>query len=167
MVFSLVSRKPSLIAFDLDYTLWPFDCDDYYGTGLYEKDGKVYDESGGHVKPYSYSEAVLKCIYEEPDVKLAVASSTSSPKVGLRLLSLLGWDKYFDYMEIYPTSKTRHFTELHSKSGIPFDQMLFFDDLMFNIRDAKKLGVYAVPVQKGVDLALLRKALLDFASVNS
>lgn len=38
--------------------------------------------------------------------------STSSPKVGRQLLNLLGWDKYFDYMEIYPTAKTRHFREL-------------------------------------------------------
>lgn len=96
------------------------------------------------------------------------------------MLNLLGWDKYFDYLEIYPTGKTRHFKELdffnicnfllirlESKSGIPFDQMLFFDDLMFNIRDAKKLGVHAVPVQRGVDMALLKRALQSFASASS
>ncbi|KAM3178757.1 hypothetical protein ACTXT7_001947 [Hymenolepis weldensis] len=167
MVFTAVSHKPALIVFDLDCTLWPFDCDDYYGNALYLKDGEVYDESGTQVRPFPHSECVLKRIYEEPDVKLAVASSTSSPKVGRKLLNLLGWDKYFDYLEIYPTGKTRHFKELESKSGIPFNQMLFFDDLMFNIRDAKKLGVHAVPVQRGVDMALLKKALQSFASATS
>lgn len=39
------------------------------------RDGKVYDESGTQVRPFPQSECVLKRIYEEPDVKLAVASS--------------------------------------------------------------------------------------------
>nr|CDS31075.1 magnesium dependent phosphatase 1 [Hymenolepis microstoma] len=167
MVFGGLSRKPALIAFDLDQTLWPFDCDDYYGNALYKKDGIVYDESGAQVTPFPHSEKVLKRVFEEPGIKLAVASSTDSSKVGHILLNLLGWDKYFDYLEIYPTPKTRHFKELESKSGVSFDQMLFFDDLMCNIRDARELGVHAVLVQGGVNMTVLKKALQSFDSASS
>ncbi|VDN99209.1 unnamed protein product [Rodentolepis nana] len=148
-------------------TLWPFDCDDYYGSALYKKDGLIHDESGAQLTPFPHSEIILKRIKEEPGIKLAAASSTTSPNVGRKLLNLLGWDKYFDYVEIYPTPKTRHFKELENKSGISCDKMLFFDDLMFNIRDTKELGVHAVLVQGGVDLTVLRSALQSYASANS
>ncbi|VDM34506.1 unnamed protein product [Hydatigera taeniaeformis] len=147
-------------------TLWPFDCDDYYASKLYEKDGTVYDSSDMPVKPYPHSETVLRRIKEEPDVKLGVASMTSSPRVGHKLIKLFGWDKYFDYVEIYPTSKTKHFKTLAQKSGLSFDQMLFFDDLSYNIREVGNLGVHTVLVRNGVDLTLLRFALEEFASIS-
>ncbi|EUB61269.1 Magnesium-dependent phosphatase 1 [Echinococcus granulosus] len=165
MVFSSLSRKPGLIVFDLDCTLWPFDCDDYYESKLYKKDGIVYDGSNVTVKPYPQSETVLRRIKEEPDVKLGVASMTSSPRVGHKLIKLFGWDKYFDYVEIYPVSKVKHFETLAKRSGLPFYQMLFFDDLSFNIREVGSLGVHAVLAPNGVDLTLLRRALEEFASI--
>ena len=43
---------------------------------------------------------------------------------GRRLSTLLS------YVEIYSGSKTRHFHALREKSGIPFDEMIFFDDAL-------------------------------------
>ncbi|VDD76586.1 unnamed protein product [Mesocestoides corti] len=151
-----------MCCFCLDYTLWPFDCDDYYGSKLYERNGEVFDQSNNPVKPYPHSEDVLSRIKQEPGIKLAVASMTSSPKVGHKLIKLYGWDKYFDYLEIYPTSKTKHFKALTQKSDIPYDQMMFFDDMSFNIHEIGKLGVHAVQVHNGVDFPFLRRALEQF-----
>jgi len=32
--------------------------------------------------------------------------------------------KFFDQLEIYPSSKIRHFKKLHEKTGIPYDEMV-------------------------------------------
>lgn len=50
-----------------------------------------------------------------------------------------------DYMEIYPSSKIKHFKALSEKSGIPCHEMLFFDDEQRN-REVAKLGVHFVLV---------------------
>jgi len=35
--------------------------------------------------------------------------------------------EFFDQLEIYPSSKIRHFKKLHEKTGIPFDEMASHD----------------------------------------
>nr|VZI12993.1 unnamed protein product [Spirometra erinaceieuropaei] len=156
------SLSTSLLWF-LDGTLWPFDCDTYDGTKFHLKNGLVYDESNTTIAPYSSSESILKLLKAEPDIKLAVASRTTSPSVARQLLHMYSWSGLFDYMEIYPTSKIQHFTALRKKSNIPFSEMLFFDDLSWNISEVSRLGVHAHLVHNGVDAHVLRNALLDFA----
>ncbi|VUZ43555.1 unnamed protein product [Hymenolepis diminuta] len=168
MVFENLARKPKLIVFDLDLTLWPFDCIDYTYSNLTIRNGKVYDSFNYLVEPFPEAEAVLKRIKEEPDVKIAVASSTAAPRMGREFIELFGWDKYFDYVEIYPTEKTRHFRKLKQDSKISYKDMLFFDDLGFNIHDVSTLGVHCVHVDDGgVDLTLLRSGLESFAQSSS
>ncbi|KAL7053775.1 hypothetical protein AAHC03_026852 [Spirometra sp. Aus1] len=127
------------------------------------RNGLVYDESNTTIAPYSSSESILKLLKAEPDIKLAVASRTTSPSVARQLLHMYSWSGLFDYMEIYPTSKIQHFTALRKKSNIPFSEMLFFDDLSWNISEVSRLGVHAHLVHNGVDAHVLRNALLDFA----
>lgn len=55
----------------------------------------------------------------------------------------------FDHMEIYPGSKTTHFARLHKSTGIPYEQMLFFDDESRN-RNVEELGVTMYLVRDGV-----------------
>jgi magnesium-dependent phosphatase 1 len=52
-------------------------------------------------------------------------------------------------MEIYPSSKIRHFEALHKRTGIPYADMLFFDDESRN-RDTESLGVTMWLVRDGV-----------------
>ena len=52
-------------------------------------------------------------------------------------------------LEIYPSSKLRHFEALHKRTGVPYDQMLFFDDESRN-RDTESLGVTMWLVRDGV-----------------
>ncbi|RYP07601.1 hypothetical protein DL765_009102 [Monosporascus sp. GIB2] len=58
--------------------------------------------------------------------------------------------EFFDAgLEIYPSSKIRHFESLHRRTGLPFTEMLFFDDESRN-RDTETLGVTMWLVRDGV-----------------
>lgn len=71
--------------------------------------------------------------------------------------------KFFDQLEIYPTDKTVHFKELHKKTGLPYSEMLFFDDERRN-RNVEKLGVtfILVPEGRGVDNKLFKDGLREW-----
>ncbi|RYP57474.1 hypothetical protein DL769_009458 [Monosporascus sp. CRB-8-3] len=58
--------------------------------------------------------------------------------------------EFFDAgLEIYPSSKIRHFEALHRRTGVPYAEMLFFDDESRN-RDTETLGVTMWLVRDGV-----------------
>ncbi|KAI2614400.1 magnesium-dependent phosphatase [Hypoxylon fragiforme] len=58
--------------------------------------------------------------------------------------------EFFDAgLEIYPSSKIRHFEALAKRTGIPYNEMLFFDDESRN-RDTESLGVTMWLVRDGV-----------------
>ncbi|RYP27848.1 hypothetical protein DL767_007496 [Monosporascus sp. MG133] len=58
--------------------------------------------------------------------------------------------EFFDAgLEIYPGSKIRHFEALHRRTGVPYAEMLFFDDESRN-RDTETLGVTMWLVRDGV-----------------
>ena len=46
-----------------------------------------------------------------------------------------------DLIEISYGDKTNHFKRLNSKTGIPYEQMMFFDNERWNITSVSKLGV--------------------------
>ncbi|KAI1491249.1 magnesium-dependent phosphatase [Biscogniauxia mediterranea] len=57
---------------------------------------------------------------------------------------------FFDAgLEIYPSSKIRHFEAIAKRTGIPYSEMLFFDDESRN-RDTESLGVTMWLVRDGV-----------------
>ena len=55
----------------------------------------------------------------------------------------------FDYLEMYPGSKTNHFKSIQKKSGVAYEEMLFFDDESRN-RNVEDLGVMMQLVRNGV-----------------
>jgi magnesium-dependent phosphatase 1 len=92
-------------------------------------------------------------------ILIAAASRTSAPDLGREMLKLLKIPNasgssgraidYFDHMQIYPGSKTTHFTNIHRDSGIAYDEMLFFDDESRN-KNVEVLGVTMWLVKRGV-----------------
>lgn len=51
-------------------------------------------------------------------------------------------------LQIYPGSKITHMQKLHKDTGVPFEEMLFFDDESRN-RDTESLGVTMWLVKDG------------------
>jgi magnesium-dependent phosphatase 1 len=72
-----------------------------------------------------------------------------------------------DYFEIYPGSKLKHLSSLHAKTGIPYNEMIFFDDEMRNKEVEKKLGIHFVYVPNGMTLELFISAVKEFSKKKS
>ncbi|CAB9515152.1 Magnesium-dependent phosphatase 1 [Seminavis robusta] len=84
------------------------------------------------------------------DIQAAVASKTDEPswaQICLRHLVIndngttLGSCFKEGMVEISYGSKVNHFERLHRKTGIKYEQMVFFDNEYGNIRDVSTLGV--------------------------
>ncbi|KAJ3507534.1 hypothetical protein NLJ89_g6253 [Agrocybe chaxingu] len=101
---------------------------------------------------------------EDRKVVVAVCSRTHAPDLARQCLRLLlvppkedGTSQseprpaveYFDEFEIYPSSKLKHFRALHDRTGIPYTEMLFFDDEHRN-SEVEKLGVTFMHVPQGL-----------------
>jgi magnesium-dependent phosphatase 1 len=78
-------------------------------------------------------------------LKLPSGASSDSELGGKQALAA------FDYLEMYPGSKTNHFRKLQKSSGVEFQEMLFFDDESRN-RNVEELGVVMQLVRSGVSV---------------
>lgn len=157
-----MEKKPKIIVFDLDYTLWPFWVDTHV-TPPFKKGAqkKIVDSHGHTIRHYPDVPDVLKRLSEE-GYELGVASRTSEIKGAKQLLDLFGWKKYFKYVEIFPGSKVTHFSNIRKNSQVEYKDMIFFDDEHRNIVDVGKLGVHAVFVGDGVTHRVIEEALQSF-----
>ncbi len=90
---------------------------------------------------------------------MALASRTDQPDWARELIALLDIDHRFAYHEIYPSSKLRHFAALQSDSGAEFEQMLFFDDELWNIHEVSTLGVTCIHVPDGFGMELFERGV--------
>ncbi|RSH85715.1 hypothetical protein EHS25_003856 [Saitozyma podzolica] len=162
---------PLLVAFDLDYTLWDLWIDTHVTPPLRRKGDEINQLHDRRGQPLSFYPEVPSILSElkQRRIHIAAASRTSAPELAREALGMLLLHsegdkivqavKYFNTMEIYPGSKLRHFKEIHRKTGIPYDQMLFFDDEHRNF-EVESLGVtmQLVP-SSGTDRALWAKGL--------
>jgi len=170
----MAKRLPKLIAFDLDYTLWPLWIDTHVGSSLKRDGDKLnegHDRFGDTVSFYHDVPQILHRLRSE-NVVIAACSRTGATVLARQALSLLLMPpkvgdtdsqatpaiKFFDQLEIYPGSKIAHFKQLHKRTGIPYSEMLFFDDEMRN-REVESLGVTFQLVHRGVDNACFERGL--------
>ena len=149
---------PKLIVFDLDYTLWPFWVDTHVtGPLKATKDGLVVQDRYGEGYGFYREVAGILESIKTKNIEIGAASRTSAPELARDMLSKLRLPSeshplavsIFDYMQIYPGSKTTHFSRLHKQSGIEYEEMLFFDDESRN-RNVETLGVTMRLVRDGV-----------------
>ncbi len=150
----------TLIVFDLDFTLWDAGgtwCD-HLTPPFSRQQRRVVDRDGACIRLYPDVTRVLDWCCEQR-LPVALASRTHEPASARRLLDLLDIRDRFEYEEIYPSAKDRHFKALKEQTGFAYDQMLFFDDEPRNIQEVAQLGVQAVPVDHGVTWDLFASAV--------
>ncbi|XP_040079336.1 magnesium-dependent phosphatase 1 isoform X2 [Ixodes scapularis] len=92
----------------------------------------------------------------------APVARTDDPDAARELVTILDWNKYFPYQEIYPGCKITHFKRFHQQTGLPYKQMLFFDDELRNIHDVSTLGVTCIHAQRGMSHGHLEQGLRRF-----
>ncbi|KAJ6016013.1 hypothetical protein N7540_010604 [Penicillium herquei] len=159
---------PKLIAFDLDYTLWPFWVDTHVSAPVKPRDNnsRVVDRWG---ESFAFYPAVSSIIYacKSRAIPLALASRTQTPDLARDLLKALHIIptfsdnpaansrtsralEYFDFVQIFPANKTQHFSRIHQASGVEYEEMLFFDDEARNRNVETELGVTFCLVRDGM-----------------
>lgn len=140
-----------MVVFDLDFTLW--DCGGTYCDCTYppytRRGRNICDSDGAVIRLFNDVPYILAKLKKE-NIRMAVASRTTAPHQARELMQLLEIDRYFEILEIYPDSKTTHFHRIAEKSGITYQNMLFFDDEYRNIDEVGELGVNVVHVKNGL-----------------
>eukprot|EP00760_Papus_ankaliazontas_P034822 PhM_4_TR7509/c0_g1_i2/m.84503/K17619/MDP1; magnesium-dependent phosphatase 1 len=178
---------PKVVAFDLDGTLWAPEMYELWGGGApftkhHTQKHVLVDRAGVHVRLLGISGQVLEEIAQDPRWKetgtyFALASTCDEPSWARECLTKFMVDDgrggeiamgdLFQFHEIYKAhSKANHFqqimqkaTSAEAKQKVPFEDMIFFDNQMNNIRDVSKLGVYCVYCPDGVTEDVWLKSL--------
>ena len=102
------------------------------------------------------------------NIKVAVASCTDKPNYAHKCLDwLIVQDgstlrSCFDLIEIKQGNKIRHFENLHRITGIPYQEMCFFDDYDFNIESVASRGVKCFHTPRGMTKDIWFSALDEF-----
>ncbi|KAK4698719.1 magnesium-dependent phosphatase 1, partial [Phenoliferia sp. Uapishka_3] len=128
-------RMPQLVAFDLDFTLWDLWVDTHVTPPLKRKGAtdinRIYDKRGQEMSFYPEVPEILLQLHNARQAlsELLLAGTLNSHldnpmKTPSNLVSSID---LFNTLEIYPGSKLAHFKEIHKKTGIPYNEMVFFD----------------------------------------
>ena len=170
-------RLPRAVVFDLDYTLWPLWVDTHVDPPLRRRGSalnEVIDQSGLPLSFYPQVPSILFAL-RRAGILVAAASRTAAPKVARQALSGLYIKEsnaeeavpalsLFDQLEIYPGSKKAHLAALKKKTGIEYDEMVFFDDKHRNA-EVTRLGVHFVEVgMRGMDIATFQKGIRTWST---
>mmetsp|Transcript_119337 Transcript_119337/g.382511 ORF Transcript_119337/g.382511 Transcript_119337/m.382511 type:complete len:192 (+) Transcript_119337:290-865(+) len=166
------AKLPAAVLVDLDYTCWPFWlC--HHATGppfAQHHDGfAVVDCSGRPIEMYPEAPAVLCALHslgvplvacsrsDEPEWCRAVAELyVLDPSTGLRFGGAL-----HEASVIRPArSKVEHLREIQAALGVPFQELLFFDDERRICDEGEAMGVRCVCVAgTGLNLDALAQGL--------
>ncbi|KAL2177791.1 acid phosphatase-domain-containing protein [Thermothelomyces heterothallicus CBS 202.75] len=180
---------PRLVVFDLDYTLWPFYSDIHISPPIRQLPGSdppaLVDRNGEQFSLFPDAFHILRLLSSPalPDTRLAVASKSPVRDLCrevLKLLRLPGADRgagggggaagsgpkrvidAFDAgLEIYEGTKLRHFQALADRTGIPYNQMLFFDDERPNL-EVERLGVTMRLIRDGLTWEELGNGIMQW-----
>jgi len=159
---SQLSMKPSLIVFDLDNTIWTPELYQLRKlqrlnlTPVASKDVKLFPATEDIIDEIAKARSDTSSggTQKWSNTKFAIASRTKSVDWAHDLISQFNLRHLFDYIEIYPGDKKAHFKSIRDKSGIPYKEMLFFDDnrdgRWGNCVPVSELGVLSVHCPNGL-----------------
>lgn len=144
--------------------MWPFYVDSDVSPPFRLSNGSVLDAHGRTVKPFPEVQEVLKHL-KSLNYEMAIASRTHATQEANKLVELFGWNKYFSYKEIYPGRKTTHISKISKDSGVPLNQIIFFDDETRNINDLTTMKVCSILANNGVNAHVISKGFDTFVEL--
>ncbi|QDZ25391.1 magnesium-dependent phosphatase [Chloropicon primus] len=168
-------RLPRLIAFDLDDTLWFPEMYLLIGGAPFRKDkqGRLISSGGEEVELYPAARACLKELATSPkykDIKVVFASRCHETDWAYTCMDLLDVCDGVSVSQCLNEggvfqggSKQGHFAELKRRTGIEYEEMVFFDNERWNITEVKKLGVTCVHTPNGMQAGQFEKGLALYA----
>merc|ERR550525_578336 len=114
---------------------------------------------------------ILSLLAKREDIQTCYVSRTSYPKMAAKCLKLIDVDadNNLDAIgksslnQIYPGDKKTHFRKIQKKSGVKFENMLFFDNEYRNVKSVEELGITSVPTPDGVTKKLWHEGLSHFS----
>ena len=155
--------NPRMLVFDLDYTVWPFDCDLNVMAPFFwaPYTSTVVDRFGRSANPYKDVQSIIG---EAVDAGITIAYASRNPSAGpiealLRAnpiksrkypdidslwAALPSRDHFHAYSSGGARGKAKHFAAIQAASGVAYEDMVFFDDLDDNIRWAREMGITSV-----------------------
>ena len=179
-------ENPSVVVFDADFTLWPFDCDkDVIAPFTSSPYGGTYDRYGRFANVFMDVPSIFGALV---NAGITVAIASRNPSAGpieslLRATSMAPrmrpeltclWDAIPDRALFHAYSsggvpgKTKHFTAIQAASGVSFKDMLFFDDITENILLARAMGVTAVQVDRaGLTWAAVNRGIREWRAARA
>ncbi|KAM2927942.1 hypothetical protein COP2_035244 [Malus domestica] len=112
---------------------------------------------------YPHARGVLYAL-KEKGIGLAIASRSPTADIAKTFIEKLSIKSMFAAQEIFSswTHKTDHFQRIHTRTGVPFNSMLFFDDENRKIQAVSKMGVTSILVDNGVNIGALRQGLTKY-----
>ena len=170
------STQEKLYVFDLDHTLWPFDCDkDVIAPFTGIPFVGTLDRLGRYAEPFKDVRKIFEDIAETGE-KVAIASRNpsqgpceellraikisppSKPEITC-LWDVVGQGLFHAYSSQGRHAKTKHLEAIKETSGVDYRNMIFFDDLPENIAYASTSGVVAIYLKNGLTQEALKKGI--------
>ena len=169
--------RPRCVVFDLDGCLWTPEMYQLSGVGGGPPFTPSDDGALGPVTLLADVREVMRELHVAPEwrgTKVAISSRCDEPDWAAELLDNFRIDddtggtfalrEVFDpsLIEICPDDKRDQFERLSERSGIPLEEMVFFDNEPGNVRSVARMGVTCVYSPEGVTNDAWRLALDEF-----
>lgn len=168
---------PKLIAFDLDGTVWSPDMYMLSGGSPFTSINVEHSRFRDKHKNEVHLLGICRELFDEfstdkkwKDTKFAWVSCTDEPEWAYELLqkfqtsSGLSINSFITSQQIYKSNKQTHFLKLKDEfPEIQFNEMLFFDNEMYNIIAVSKLGVHCVYCPDGVTSDIWKQGISIFS----
>lgn len=170
---------PSLVVFDLDECMWSPETFELKGPFEKAADGRVLDTEGVELKLYPGALRALQQVHSDmPATRVAVASAgrfADWARGAMHMFEVVSGVTFADmvaFCEIHPcetdAGKAVHFEDIRAASGVPFDQMVFWDDCTWgdNCADVRRgcPGVVTCKTPHGMTDETWAAGLAEFAA---
>lgn len=168
-------QVPKLVAFDLDGTIWSPDMYMLWGGGSpfrFVSNEELRDSRNSKVKLLGISGAILDDIATEEKwegTKVAWVSCTDEPSWADECMEKFRTPMGVPLVDrvqeqcIYKANKQSHFRDLQERTGIAFDDMIFFDNEGGNIDSVERIGVCSVYCPNGMTKKIWESGLASWS----